>query len=382
MSPHVIGPIEDVIREIHDAPHQGVLAVSGAGSQAVAWLLGVAGASRTILEVVVPYGRWSMIDFVGFEPGQFVSEETARSMARAAFRRALELQEGAFPVVGLGCTATIATDRPKRGPHRAYVATWDDAGWTSYSLHLAKGARDRAGEEDLVSKLVVRALAQASGVGLDVELELFVGERIDIRRGDHPDPLERLLTGDASSVTVGLDGLMIPDQTVNAALLAGSSDPLHQGHEGLASAAAVMLGKEVVYELSVTNVDKPPLGQSEVRRRLAQFLGKARVVLTRAETYHEKARLFPGCTFVIGWDTAVRLVAPRYYDGDESAMLTALAEIWAAGCRFLVAGREENGTFRTLEDVPVPGGFKQLFQAIPESTFRVDVSSTALRSAS
>ena len=46
--------IGDTIREIHDAPQQGVLVVSGAGSQAVAWLLGVAGASRTLLEVVVP----------------------------------------------------------------------------------------------------------------------------------------------------------------------------------------------------------------------------------------------------------------------------------------------------------------------------------------
>ena len=68
---------EELIQKIHDAPHLGVLAVSGAGSQAAAWILGVGGASRTILEVVVPYGRLSMINLVGFEPAQFVSEETA-----------------------------------------------------------------------------------------------------------------------------------------------------------------------------------------------------------------------------------------------------------------------------------------------------------------
>ena len=151
--------LHQVILQIHDAPHQGVLAVSGAGTQAVAWLLGVAGASRTILEVVVPYSRRSMIDWAGSEPEQFVSQETALIMAKAAYRRALELQEDGSPVVGLACTAAIASDRPKRGQHRAYVATWDDAGWTSYSLQLAKGHRDRAGEEELVSKLVVRALA-------------------------------------------------------------------------------------------------------------------------------------------------------------------------------------------------------------------------------
>ena len=44
----------DLVQKIHDSPPQAVLAVAGAGSEAVAWLLGVAGASRTLLEVVVP----------------------------------------------------------------------------------------------------------------------------------------------------------------------------------------------------------------------------------------------------------------------------------------------------------------------------------------
>ena len=52
------------IEKIHVTPHKTVLAVSGAGTQAVAWLLGVAGASRTILEPLVPYGRESMNAFL------------------------------------------------------------------------------------------------------------------------------------------------------------------------------------------------------------------------------------------------------------------------------------------------------------------------------
>ena len=119
---------QDLVQKIHDSPPQAVLAVSGAGSQAVAWLLGVAGASRTILEVVVPYGSLSMIDFIGHEPSQYVSVETATDMARAAYNRAVRLRESTVPVVGLGCTATIATDRPKRGEHRCCIATWDETG--------------------------------------------------------------------------------------------------------------------------------------------------------------------------------------------------------------------------------------------------------------
>ena len=372
--------IKDIVGKIHGSPQQAVVAVAGAGSQAVAWLFDVAGASRTMLEVVVPYGRLSMIDFVGHEPAQFVSEDAARSMAEAAYKRAVRLNEGDSPVVGLACTATIATDRVKRGEHRCHVATWDESGSTSYNLRLNKGLRDRAGEEELVSRLVVSALAQACGIEDQLQLDLSDGDQLLVQYLAHPNPLMRLLSGEAGAVTAHPDGRLTLEAPSCAGLLPGSFRPFHYGHEQLARAAEQILGGEVVFELSVLNVDKPPLEETEVRQRLTQFAGKATVVLTRAETFRKKADLFPGCTFVIGWDTAVRLVAPRYYGGEESAMLTALAEIWAAGCRFLVAGREEDGIFRTLADVPVPAGFHTIFQDIPEALFRADVSSTALRS--
>ena len=296
--------IQEVIRRLHDAPHQGVLAVSGAGSQAVAWLLGVSGASRTILEVVVPYGRLSMIDLVGFEPDQFVSQQTALNMAEACYRRAVRLREGDAPVVGLACTATIATDRPKRGEHRAFIATWDELGWASSSLRLEKGHRDRAGEEELVSRLVVAALCQASGIEPGLDFDFTEADDLVSQQEDHPAPLQRLLNGEVGSVVVGLDGDMQPDQPLRATLLPGSFNPLHHGHLGLAQAAAAMSGNEVVFELSITNVDKPPLDAGEVAKRLDQFQGKSRVVLTRAETFRI------GCIGALGEGDASDLRGP------------------------------------------------------------------------
>ncbi len=126
------------------------------------------------------------------------------------------------------------------------------------------------------------------------------------------------------------------------------------------------------------NVDKPPITEDEVLRRTEQFRGRGRVALTRAPTFIEKGRLFPGSVFVLGWDTAVRLVEPRYY-GDGEAMRAAFEELRALGCRFLVAGRAVDGTFMTLADIELPRGFASMFEAIPEAMFRVDVSSTERR---
>jgi hypothetical protein len=117
-------------------------------------------------------------------------------------------------------------------------------------------------------------------------------------------------------------------------------------------------------------------------KRLAQFRGRARVVLSRAPTFLAKGRLFPGAVFVLGWDTAVRLVAPRYYGakgGDEQAMQRALEELRRLECRFIVGGRALDGQFKTLADIDIPDEFAPMFEAIPESRFRADISSTALR---
>ncbi len=100
-----------------------------------------------------------------------------------------------------------------------------------------------------------------------------------------------------------------------------------------------MLGVSVVLEMSVTNVDKPTLDEGEVRKRVSQLPGSWDMALTCATTFRDKAMLFPGCTFVVGWDTAVRLVDLAYYGGSERAMHEALEEIRGNGCSFLVAGR-------------------------------------------
>lgn len=389
--------IRDLVTRIHAAHTMAVIVVTGAGSQATAWLLGVPGASRTVLEVLIPYSRRSLIGFLGHEPEQYVAAETARALAAQAYRRALALREEDLPVVGLGCTATIITDRPKRGAHRAHIAAQTAAGTTTYSLTLTKGLRDREGEEEVVSRLVLRALAKACGLEVPMDLQLQPSDTLEVA---HHDPIQRLLLGEVRTVTVYPDGRLAEDEPLPAGvgILPGSFNPLHIGHVKLAQVAGALLGAEVVFEISVRNVDKQPLHEEEIRRRLAQFAKgapspsslnrggaggevsfSARVVLTDAPLIAQKAQLFPGCTFVIGYDTAARLLNPVYYSSEEDGVRRALATIRAAGCRLLVAGRLVEGVYHTLADLDIPAEFADLFQAIPEAMFRVDISSTEIR---
>jgi nicotinamide mononucleotide (NMN) deamidase PncC len=171
--------ILSLITQIHASPATAVLVVTGGGSQAVADLLTVPGASRTVLEALVPYSDKSMTEFLGAAPTQAVSIETAAALARQAYARACVLREAVeIPVVGLSCTATLVTDRPKKGEHRAHVGLCTSVDTRVFSLTLQKGARDRVGEERLVSDLLIQVLAIACTVLSAVQLSFLPGDRL------------------------------------------------------------------------------------------------------------------------------------------------------------------------------------------------------------
>jgi hypothetical protein len=373
-----------VVEHIHDTPPRLVLEFAGAGSLALYWLHAVAGSSRTVLEATDRYASSSLVDLLDETPEQFVSAATAEEMAARGFERALLLADDATPLLGVACTATITTDRAKRGEHRCHVAVRDAASVSVYSLTLTKGLRDRLGEESLVSLLILRAIAEACGVEPPA-LPLDSTERVEVARHAPEDPLARLLAPapDATAprtVAVLRDGRRLADAPFAGALLSGSFNPLHIGHEQLLAAAGAFLQLPTAFELPVVNADKASLSYEDALRRLAQFHRRAPVLLSSEPLFVGKASLYPGCVFVVGYDTAERLLAPRYYGDSAAQMAAALEQIRAAGCRFLVAGRlAADGRFHTLAELPVPPALRDLFIELPASHFRVDLSSTALR---
>lgn len=57
--------IKQLVQTIHDAPERIVLVAAGAGTEALSDLLGVAGATRTLLEALVPYSKAAFDEFLG-----------------------------------------------------------------------------------------------------------------------------------------------------------------------------------------------------------------------------------------------------------------------------------------------------------------------------
>jgi len=294
-------------------------------------------------------------------------------MAMVAFQRARRYEEPEAMPAGVACTASLATDRPKHGPHRVHVALQTDALTAAWWLQLQKDRRSRAEEERLAGRLVLNVVAEACGVAERLTLDLLEGEQVQESRTQAPPEWQDLLLGKVESVCIGPTGR--PPKII----MSGAFNPLHNGHRRMIQIAHEWLHEPVALDISILNVDKPPLDYMELERRLGQFPSEQTVYLTRAATFDEKSRLFPGAFFVVGADTLRRIAAPHYYGGSDAACRCALERIAGRGCRFLVFGRDLGVGFVRLADLDLPPALARLCREVPPEVFREDISSTTIR---
>lgn len=374
---HLPDPI-GLIESLEGAAARIVIVSTGGGSAAIAHLVSTPGASGVVLEATVPYARAAVDRLLGGPQETYCSSRAARRLAMAAWQRARTLGAAPEQAVGIAVVASLRTRQPKRGEHRVFVALQTLRATTVASVVLEKDARSRAEEEELAATLLLECLAsvpQGSAPAALLPDRLRPGEKVAIERTAAPEPWQALLAGSRSAVlAAGTEAPPTGDQLI----FPGSFDPLHDGHRLMARIAEEIAERPLAYELSIANVDKPPLDYQEIESRAAQFDGQP-LWLTQAATFVEKLAIFPASTFVMGADTFVRLAEPKYYGGSQEAADRAVRTIADNARGLIVFGRARDGVFEEPATLPAPEPLRRIAYFVSQREFRIDISSTALR---
>ena len=362
------------------------------------------GASDNVLGERWTYAQQHTDDLIGRQPpqGKYSREASALAMAAAAYTHAsrVTFERGLHgrPVMGVAMTAAVSTERVRRGDNACRIAIRTAEGFWIVSASMDKAhtrdqtRRARRLEEGLLCDLLT-LMAMRSVMGLDnPPLHKDWGAHSTHLVETAPDALtlqpEKTPGTPLEALEVPFYTVLMPDQTHTPLedldpgryiLLPGSFNPLHRGHEQIATMAREQTGKDVIFQLTAHHPAKGVIPADELMRRAGQLQFRWPVVLFDTEgLYAHKAQRVPGMTMLIGVDVVYGLQDLRYYEGDKAqrrAMFETLARL---DTTFLVAGRAVEDHYESLGDVPVPGNFAHLFRPLGG---RVDISSTQLREA-
>jgi hypothetical protein len=151
--------------------------VTGGGSTSLEWLFTVPGASNSLTDAGVVYSRSALEALIedNLDPAisaSSCSSSTALTMADASWQRAnryLLAESRDFNnlrdvnLFGVSCTASLVSERPKKGAHRVHIASTSQAISRLYTVEFEKGRRTRPEEDAACSRLLLEAVAACSG---------------------------------------------------------------------------------------------------------------------------------------------------------------------------------------------------------------------------
>ena len=268
---------QQAIQTLYESPWQLALCLSGGGSRIASDLLTRPGSSSTVLEVAIPYSNAALTDYLGRRPDGFCSRTTALDMATVAWQRARQFTthgHGAAHCLGVSCTASLVSSKPKRGEHRIWIATESAAGSLVVSLPLKKGLRTRDDEEAMAADLLLYAINEACGLAPPTLPDLNIDETIAVEHEPLPDSIAELRCS-ARSIVWSLPNEKLAD-TIHEpprGILSGSFNPLHHGHRLLKSVGGGFDHPALQERHRGVATDRRLLDPLEVREGLAAHIG-------------------------------------------------------------------------------------------------------------
>lgn len=387
--------------------HRIHIAATGAGAGLQALLWSVPGCSSLLSGASFPYAQEETDSFLGHSPGRYASAEAATDLAVGAYLRARRATPLGKVPVGIGIAASVASLKEHRGDHRVHVAalTPDRASVTSARLmkgtgHAARGADGSAADLLGLSEL----LAATGSPEMGDQAKAAVLDRISLVTRAQGSSASALFAATLDAFPLVLsDGRRRPlsdlpglCQLGRLLVHPGTFNPPHVGHiEGARAAFDVFSAEEggrvrpgaaprrLVHSITLDPPNKPALSATEALDRAAA-LGRlgGDVLLGRGDPlFVDKAERLPGAAFVVGADTVVRMLDPRW--GPSTAQV--LDRLMRAGTRLYVVGRQVTSAAGHVQFVDVdhpwitelvPSDLRFLLRHVPG---RWDVSSSELR---
>lgn len=381
--------IKELVHKIHSCECELVLAITGGGTEAIGELLRYGGGSATLLEAIVPYSQRSLDAFICRKPEKYASARTARAMAMAAFQKAIMLQSSEQKrfehLLGIGATCTLARNgERKKRQHELHVAVQSLQNTTSYSI-LFLEKRDREHEEAIVSRSIINIIA------ISCQLDVVITDRTGVSSQERPQIKQvqaigaisdMMLHGTNSSKRIpSCVRISVQESDTHHShriIFSGSFNPCHKNHVEMARIASRKYGLPVNFEISLLNVDKPPIDYISLEERISSikvwhesdFMGD--IFVTNAPLFSEKAIIFPDSTFIVGADTMKRLFDPKYYRPGDN-LYSLLEHFRIKGIDFLVFNRK--GTH-----IEIPAEIEPLITIVSEDEYNDDgISSTQIR---
>lgn len=363
------------LRDLGDkAPQLYVIATgAGAGLQRRIW--DIPGISNFFVGASFPYATEETDSLLGFKPEKYVSEYTAIDLATTAYMKAWKPGKKA---IGLGMTCSVTSLKAHRGDHRIIAAIVGDDGCCVLSVVIPKlQAIDRWKDgllADLLGEEFINFYINKTWDNLkfdDCKVQMAVADGMATDRiMAHP-----LFKPDGSRATLQD---ISPNKTI---FFPGAFNPPHAGHfEGAQAAVQTKLinsGKicRLIFSTTINPPHKPALSNVEMLQRAKLMRGNDFLLTSDDPLFINKARKFPGATFVMGADTMRRFLDCKWGEPIEPM----LQEFNTLETRFVVLGRLVDGRYTVASDFYgnlVPVRYIHLFN---EVNFRLDISSTELR---
>jgi len=383
------------------------ISVAGGGSTFASTLAATRGASQLLQTAHTLYDRAAIDAYLGSEPPHYVSSDVSKDLADVAWRESFQYAaQSRLPFSQQVCIGVGASSQLGNTDAAAYCSI--RIGDTLVQVCVDQFASEERWEQEVsTSEAILRGVEHAmdcwEGQEGSLSHETKADDKMSLQLSETrreealcQDAAQSILTGHSSATLVfptthqALTNVsVLPESTM---IFPGSFNPPHHGHVELAQRALDRMpvhkkqASLVLFELSLINVDKPPLEADAVVQRIQQFeqldmkIDNWGIVLTNAPLFSQKVELLNATSFCIGTDTLVRILDPKYYNDSSEQMMS---DIRAMNSTFYVGGRleqkQKTGEFVTGQEQvdALPADLQERFVLLPN--FRVDVSSSELR---